>query len=66
MNMMGSIGAALAPLVIGFVLDHTQQNWALTFWISGIVYLTGGICWLGIDSTAPLVQPGQHAIRKIP
>ena len=26
MNMMGSIGAALAPLVIGLVLDRSQQN----------------------------------------
>src|SRR5207249_1831260 len=35
MNMMGSLGAALAPLVIGLVLDYSQRNWALTFWISG-------------------------------
>ena len=55
MNMMGSIGAALAPLVIGFLLEHSQQNWALTFWISGIVYLAGGLCWLGIDSTTSLI-----------
>jgi len=69
MNMMGSIGAALAPLVIGFLLDRSQQNWALTFWISGIVYLAGGLCWLGIHSTTPLVTPDQgkdleHAISK--
>ena len=62
MNMTGSIGAALAPLVIGFVLDTSQQNWALTFWISGIVYLAGGLCWLGIDSTTPLVTSDQRRI----
>jgi len=56
MNMMGSLGAALAPLVIGFLLDNSQQNWALPFWISGIVYLAGGLCWLRIDSTTPLVK----------
>jgi MFS transporter, ACS family, glucarate transporter len=60
MNMMGSIGAALAPLVIGFLLDSSQRNWALTFWISGIVYLAGGLCWLGIDSTTPLVTTDQR------
>lgn len=60
MNMMGSIGAALAPLVIGFLLDNSKQNWALTFWISGIVYLAGGLCWLGIDSTTPLVTSDQR------
>ncbi|MGI8605149.1 MAG: MFS transporter [Verrucomicrobiales bacterium] len=60
MNMMGSVGAALAPLVIGFLLDSSQQNWALTFWISGVVYLAGGLCWLGIDSTTPLVTSDQR------
>jgi MFS transporter, ACS family, glucarate transporter len=57
MNMMGSIGAALAPLMIGYLLDHSGQNWALVFWISGVVYLAGGLCWLGIHSTTPIASP---------
>ena len=59
MNMMGSIGAAIAPLVIGIILDSTGRNWALTFWISGIVYFLGGLCWLWLDPITPI--EGQKA-----
>jgi sugar phosphate permease len=54
MNMMGSIGAAVAPLVIGIILDYSDRNWALTFWISGIIYFLGGLCWLWLDPVTPL------------
>jgi MFS family permease len=56
MNMMGSVGAATAPLVIGLLLDYTERNWALTFWISGIVYFVGGVCWLWLDPVTPVVE----------
>jgi MFS family permease len=49
MNMMGSLGAAIAPMAIGFLLHFSNRNWALPFWISGMIYLLGGLCWLGID-----------------
>ena len=54
MNMMGSLGAGLAPLVIGIMLDYTQRNWTLTFWISGIIYFLGGLCWLWLDPVTPI------------
>jgi MFS family permease len=54
MNMMGSIGAAVAPLVIGLILDSSGRNWALTFWISGIIYFLGGLCWLWLDPVTPI------------
>jgi MFS family permease len=54
MNMMGSIGAATAPLVIGLLLDYSDKNWALPFWISGIIYFLGGLCWLGLDPVTPI------------
>ena len=54
MNMMGSIGAAIAPLVIGIILDSSGRNWALTFWISGIIYFLGGLCWLWLDPVTPI------------
>ena len=58
MNMMGSVGAAAAPLVIGIVLDYSNRNWALTFWLSGIIYFIGGLCWLGIDPVRPIEARG--------
>ena len=54
MNMMGSLGAAVAPLVIGIILDSSGRNWALTFWISGIIYFLGGLCWLWLDPVTPI------------
>jgi ACS family glucarate transporter-like MFS transporter len=56
MNMMGSVGAAAAPLVIGLILDHTGRNWMLTFWLSGIAYFLGGLCWLWIDPVTPIEE----------
>lgn len=54
MNMMGSIGGALAPLVIGLIIDSSDRNWALTFWISGAIYFLGGLCWLWVDPVTPI------------
>ena len=49
-----SIGAAVAPLVIGLILDSSDRNWAVTFWISGIIYFLGGLCWLWLDPVTPV------------
>jgi MFS transporter, ACS family, glucarate transporter len=63
MNMMGSIGAAIAPLVIGIILDSSGRNWALTFWISGIIYFLGGLCWLRLDPVTPIEAKEAQALR---
>src|SRR5262249_28745959 len=54
MNMMGNLGGAACPTVVGWVLDHTQKDWHLTFLISAIIYILGAICWLWIDPVTPL------------
>jgi MFS family permease len=54
MNMASAIGATIAPLVIGIILDTTNRNWAITFWISGVIYFLGGLCWLWLDPVTPL------------
>ena len=63
MNMMGSLGAAAAPLVIGLILELGDRNWALTFWISGIIYFLGGLCWLWLDPVTPIEAEGSQALR---
>ena len=63
MNMMGSIGAAVAPLVIGIILDSSGRNWTLTFWISGIIYFLGGLCWLWLDPVTPIEAKAAQAIQ---
>jgi nitrate/nitrite transporter NarK len=56
MNMMGNFGGVVAPLVTAFVLDVTDRDWNVTFWVSGAVYAIGGLAWLLIDPATPLDQ----------
>jgi sugar phosphate permease len=54
MNMSGNIGGSLCPIIIGYLLRHTNHNWTLTFYISAAVYLLGGVCWLFLDPVTPI------------
>ncbi len=54
MNMFSSIGGALSPIVIGYLLAWTGKNWDLTFYVSAAVYFMGAICWLFLDSATPI------------
>jgi MFS family permease len=64
MNMVGALGAAVAPLVIGIILDTTNRDWAVTFWISGAIYFLGGLCWLWIDPVTPITAEEQENARS--
>lgn len=61
MNMMGALGAAVAPLVIGLILDTTDRNWAITFWLSGAIYFVGALCWLWLDPRKSVTTNGPAA-----
>ena len=54
MNMMGNFGGMAGPLVVGYILQFTNRNWEITFWISSAIYFLGGLCWLFIDPVTPL------------
>ena len=54
MNMMGNIAGAVAPVVVGYILDYSHRNWLITFWISAAIYLVGAVCWRWIDPVTPL------------
>jgi MFS family permease len=61
MNMMGNFGGMAGPLVVGFVLQHTNRDWQLAFLLSSIIYILGGICWAWIDPVTPLEKkPGDR------
>ena len=59
MNMMGNLGGALGPVVVGYLLVSTHQDWAVIFNISAAVYFLGGLCWLFIDPVTPLLPAGE-------
>ncbi len=54
MNMWGNVGGFMGPLVIGYVLKWTQNDWNLTFYLSAAVYALGIVCWAFLDPVTPL------------
>lgn len=48
MNMMGNLGAAACPIVVGELFERTD-NWDLALLMFAGLYLTGAICWLFVD-----------------
>jgi ACS family glucarate transporter-like MFS transporter len=54
MNMMGNLAGAVAPLIIGTLIDITGSNWDLTFYISAAIYLVAAVCWYFLDPVTPL------------
>jgi nitrate/nitrite transporter NarK len=56
MNMIGNIGGALSPMIVGYILTWSPGNWTLTFYVSSAIYLLGAVCWLFIDAHTPLEE----------
>jgi ACS family glucarate transporter-like MFS transporter len=55
MNMLGNLGGALSPLVVGVAVDRWQSWHAPLFSVAGF-YLFAAACWLAVDPTDTLVQ----------
>ncbi len=62
MNMMGSIAGALSPLVVGYLLAFTNQDWTLTFYVSAAIYSLGAVCWIFLDAHTPMEARTEAAI----
>jgi len=60
MNMVGNIGGALSPMLVGYILTWSPGNWTLTFYVSSAIYLMGALCWLFIDAHTPLEEFTVH------
>jgi MFS transporter, ACS family, glucarate transporter len=54
MNMMGNLGGAIGSAVIGYILEGSNQNWALALYVCAAVYFLGIFCWMFIDPVTPL------------
>jgi MFS family permease len=54
MNMMGNLAGGVGPLAVGYILQATNQNWALTFYVSAAIYFLGIFCWMFLDPVTPL------------
>lgn len=56
MNMMGGIAGAAAPAVVAYILLWTDENWAITFYVSAGIYFMGTFFWLYLDPITPIDQ----------
>jgi len=54
MNMMGNLAGFVAPSVIPRILEYSDNNWVITFWVSATIYFVGAVCGLFIDPVTPL------------
>jgi MFS family permease len=62
MNMMGNLGGAVSPTVIGYILHWTHDQWNITFYVSAAVYFIGVCIWRFIDPVTPLEMEAQPAV----
>ena len=54
MNMMGNFGGAVSPVVTGYLLTWTNQNWTVPLLVAAGTYLISAACWLFIDPVTPI------------
>jgi MFS transporter, ACS family, glucarate transporter len=53
MNMMGNFAGGMSPVVIGYILQQTNNNWDITFYVSAALYFAGSFFWLVLDPVTP-------------
>jgi sugar phosphate permease len=56
MNMMGNIGGAISPAVIGHMLQWTNNNWDMTFYVSASIYGVAALLWGFLDPVTPIEE----------
>jgi ACS family glucarate transporter-like MFS transporter len=66
MNMMGNFGGMAGPFVVGYILQFTNRNWLITFWLSAAIYFLGALCWLFIDPVTPLEGAKAEGAPPVP
>ena len=63
MNMLGNIGGALGPVVVGYILANgkmsadavpAMSSWNTAFFVAAIVYGVSAAAWLLLDPVTPL------------
>lgn len=59
MNMMGGLVGAAAPTVVALILVWTNENWAITFYVSAGVYFMGIFFWMFLDPITPIDAPDE-------
>jgi MFS family permease len=53
MNTSGQVGAIFSPILVAFVAERFANPNA-SLYLTGALFLMGGICWLWVDPTKPV------------
>jgi len=70
MNMMGNLGGAVGPVVVGYILSSTKvtpdapptlEGWTTAFLVAAAIYGVGALAWLFIDPVTPLEEDAPAA-----
>ena len=63
MNMMGNLGGAVGPVVVGYILDHGRpavgalpslESWTTAFMVAAAIYGVGALAWIFLDPVTPM------------
>jgi Sugar phosphate permease len=54
MNMMGNMAGFVAPVVGGYILRETGNNYNIFLYTMAVAYLLGAFCWPLIDPVTPI------------
>jgi MFS transporter, ACS family, glucarate transporter len=55
MNTSGQVGAILSPILVAAVV-RSFSNWSAPLYLTGVLFLLGGLCWLWVDPTKPVSE----------
>jgi ACS family glucarate transporter-like MFS transporter len=55
MNTSGQVGAILSPILVATVV-RSFSNWSAPLYLTGVLFLLGGLCWVWVDPTKPVSE----------
>ena len=59
---LGGLGAVVGAPALGWIADKT--SWHTVFYVIAATYLAGGLCWLAVNCTIPVLRSaGVRAAR---
>lgn len=54
MNSIGQMGGAVAPAVVGYLVQLGPGGWTAALYSAAAMYAAGFVCWLFLDPVTPL------------
>jgi MFS transporter, ACS family, glucarate transporter len=52
MNMLGNFAGFVAPVVFGFILQYTSNNYNIVMYTMAVASIVSGLCWLFLEPDA--------------